>query len=93
MPQSLQNLISAVNHYIVNPLILLLFAVAMVVFLWGIIGYIKGAGDPKARESGRNHILWGLVGMAIMFSVFGIMHIIAGTLGVSPDAINSIQKL
>lgn len=93
IPHSLVVLVSQINRYIINPLIVLGFAVAMVVFLWGVFEFIQAAGDPKAREKGRNHILWSLVGIAIMFSVFGIIRIVSNTVGGPTGSINNIQRL
>ena len=91
VPPALASLIKGIDKYVINPLIVLAFAVAMVVFLWGVFNYVKGAGDVKARETGRNHILWSLVGMAIMFSVFGLMTIISNTVGGPTGNITNIQ--
>lgn len=93
IPPALQSLIRSISTYILNPLIVLAFAVAMVVFLWGVFQYVRGAGDPKAREAGRNHILWSIIGLAIMFSVFGIMTVISNTVGGPTGNIMNIQKL
>ncbi len=65
---------------IINPLIRLLFAVALVVFLWGIIEYIRGAGSSDSREQGTRHIIWGLVGLFIMVSVYGIITLFKNTI-------------
>jgi uncharacterized membrane protein len=65
---------------ILNPLIKLMFAAAIVVFLWGIIEYIKGAGSADSREQGTRHIIWGLVGLFIMVSVYGIINLFKNTL-------------
>lgn len=67
-------------HVIINPLIQLMFAVALVVFLWGILEYIKGAGSPDSREQGSRHILWGIVGLFIMIGVYGIITLFKNTL-------------
>ncbi|MEI6042620.1 MAG: hypothetical protein WCQ00_03595 [bacterium] len=93
VPPALMTLITSISRYILNPLIVLAFAVAMVVFTWGVFDYIKGASDPKARETGRSHILWGIIGIAIMFSVFGIMRVISNTVGGPTSQIQNIQKL
>ncbi|MEI6553721.1 MAG: hypothetical protein WCO09_04070 [bacterium] len=93
MPAALQTLITAIDQYILNPLIVLAFAIAMVVFLWGVFQYIRGAGDPKARETGRNHILWSIIGMAIMFTVFSIITVISNTVGGDTSTLTNIQKL
>ncbi len=93
IPPALQTLISNINRYVINPLIVLGFAVAMVVFLWGVFNYVRGAGDPKARETGRKHILWSVVGLAIMFTVFGIMTVISNSVGGPTGSIMNIRKL
>lgn len=81
-----KTLIGRINAYILNPLLLLLFAVAFLVFYWGIFQFIRGAGgkDPaSSREQGKRAIMWGVIGMLIMFSAFGIIHLVLGTFGVS----------
>jgi FtsH-binding integral membrane protein len=67
---------------IVNPLIRLSFAVALVVFLWGVFGYIKNADSSEDRKKGTQHIIWGLVGLFIMTSVFTILEIALNTFGI-----------
>lgn len=71
--------ISKLADVIVNPIIRLLFAVAIVVFLWGIFQYIRGAGNEEARATGRRHIIWGLIGLFVMVSVFAIIRIVMST--------------
>lgn len=69
------------------PIIYLAFAVALLVFIWGMIGYLinlrSGAVDEK-RQAGQRHMIWGAIGIAIMISVFGIMQFIWGTLASLP---------
>lgn len=73
------NLLQDIADEIINPIILLMFAAAAVYFLWGVLGYIKNGADPSKREQGAKHILWGLVGIAIMFGVYGILNIVINT--------------
>jgi hypothetical protein len=93
IPPALLTLINSINRYVINPLIVLGFAVAMIVFLWGVFNYVKGAGDPAARKKGRDHILWSIVGFAIMFTVFGIMTIISNSVGGPTGSIMNIRRL
>lgn len=67
--------ISRLVTVVVNPLIQLLFAAALVYFLWGVFVYLRDSDNDASRTTGRQHIIWGLVGMAIMAGVFGIMEI------------------
>jgi len=66
---------------IVNPIIYFIFALALLYFLYGVIIFIKDADDETARDTGKKHMLWGIVGLFIMVSVYGIIGIIIGTIG------------
>lgn len=67
------------NEVILYPLITLMMSVALVVFLYGCFLFIMNAGNEAARSKGRQHILWGIVGMLIMVSAYAILSIAAGT--------------
>ena len=70
---------------IVDPAIRLIFAIALATFFWGVFQFIKGAGEEGARTTGRNHMIWGVVGMAIMVSVKAIIEIVLDNVGVTPN--------
>ena len=70
-----------VNNLILNPLILLMFAVSFVYFIYGIVKFLRLEAGDKEREEAKNAMLWGIVGMVIMFSVFGIIAFILRTFG------------
>jgi hypothetical protein len=72
-------------HNILQPIVILLFLIATVVFMWGVYKMIRNGDDAKARAEGGQHILWGLVGMAIMSGAYSIIYIILNTIGVSPQ--------
>lgn len=75
-------IISKLADEILNPIIMLLFAIAIVVFLWGLFQFIYHADDPGAREAAKQHILWGIVGLAIMISAYGIIRLTLNTVEV-----------
>ncbi|MBX4210525.1 hypothetical protein KW783_00945 [Candidatus Parcubacteria bacterium] len=83
MFDSIGELIGRINQYVLNPVILVLFAVATLIFLWGIFQFIAKVQSDSDRETGKRHIMWGLVGMFIMISVFGIIKVILDTIGVA----------
>ena len=70
------DLINKVITGIFNPLIGLMFVVAFAFFIWGIIEFIWNAGNEEKRATGKQHIIWGLIGLLIMSAVWGIMAII-----------------
>ena len=77
-----QKLIQNINGAIVNPLIVVLFAAALVAFVWGVRGYITNADNPEARALGAQQMLWGIVGMGIMLLSFTIVQIVISTFGI-----------
>jgi phosphotransferase system glucose/maltose/N-acetylglucosamine-specific IIC component len=77
-----QNLVDRLNSVIIFPLMTLLTAAALLVFLWGGLQFIIGAGDETARKKGKQHMLWGIVGLLIILSAYTILRIAAGTFGI-----------
>ena len=77
--------LSNVNAYILNPLILLAFAVSTVYFFYGIVKFLAKGSEvvDKSREEAQKAILWGLVGMIVMFSVFGLIRFVLDTFGIN----------
>ncbi len=72
-------LILKLAEVIINPAIKGLFIIALLLFLWGVMQFVKNADNPGDRDTGRQHILWGVVGMAIMVGAGAIIRIAMGT--------------
>jgi hypothetical protein len=66
---------------IVNPIIYFIFALALLYFLYGILTFVINAGDESKRAVGKQHMFWGIIGLFIMVSVYGILGIVLGTVG------------
>ncbi len=66
---------------VVNPAIRLLFAAAVVYFVYGVFNYVRHSSDGDARAEGANHILWSTIGLFIMVSVWGIIGVLRSTVG------------
>jgi hypothetical protein len=66
--------LNKVSGAILNPLILILFSVAFIYFAWGVVKLITA--DAGKKEEGKNAVIWGLVGMFIMFSTYGIIRLL-----------------
>jgi len=80
---ALSNLLTPIINNIVMPALLLLFGAAFFYFVWGIFKLIKNADSPEDRTTGQLHILFSAIGMFIMLGAYGIIHLIANTLGVT----------
>ncbi|XKT75109.1 MAG: hypothetical protein ACJKSS_03030 [Patescibacteria group bacterium UBA2103] len=79
---NLDGLLDGIVREIVNPLILLLVGVASVIFIYGVLEFIGTFGQSEdTRAKGRGHMIWGIVGLAIMIGVFGLLRITLNLFG------------
>ena len=79
---STQALVTCLANVVVNPLILLCFAVGLLVFIYGVIEFMAGlAQESDKKEEGKQHMLYGLIGMFIMAASYAIIKLIATTVG------------
>jgi hypothetical protein len=67
---------------IINPIITLLSLAAFVVFVWGVVDFIRSADDAEKRAVGQQHIIWGIVGLVIIFGAAAIIHLLEATFGI-----------
>ncbi len=86
---NIDQLIIKINTFILNPLIAFAFVAATVYFIVGLIRFLLPQGNEADRATGQRHMIWGLVGMFVMISVFGIMRLIVNTFGVNLSQFNT----
>jgi hypothetical protein len=75
-------LLGKIATYIINPIITLGFVVATIIFFIGIIKYISNADDAGKRKAGQDAITYGIVGLFVMFSVYGILNFVLKSFGI-----------
>ena len=81
-PQNIHSFSDLVNMLIgciFSRLIYLIIALAVVVFLWGVFRFIRSEGEED-RKTGREFMLWGIVGLFVMVSIWGLVAIFQSTL-------------
>lgn len=69
---------------ILNTLIPILITLGVVYFIYGVITYVI-AKDEEAKSRGRNVMIYGLIGLAVIVSVWGLVNLLKATFGV-PDS-------
>lgn len=57
----------------------LILAAAVVFFLWNVFGYVMSAGDPEKRAEKQSGIIYGVIGIAVMVSIWGLVRFITNT--------------
>ncbi len=83
----IQDLGTTIIGIINNVIVPLIFALAFVVFIWGVFRFfILGGSDGEARESGKGLMIWGLIGFFVMVSVWGLVNLFVGTFDLDTEA-------
>lgn len=92
--EKVYKIISNVNNIIINPIIILAFAVALVFFIYGVLEYIwKSQSNPAKIKEGRSHMIWGLFGMFIMISVFGLFKFLLNSFPTSERTKTNVDRI
>ncbi|HEY4515710.1 MAG TPA: pilin [Candidatus Paceibacterota bacterium] len=82
----LKELIQASYGIITNLLIPLAFALCLLYFFWGMAKYIQNSGSEKAVEEGKRVMVWGVVALFVVTSVWGIIKFIRSEIDLSPTS-------
>ena len=78
----LENTVNAVQN-IIDLLIPLLLALAVLLFFWGLVKYIANASDEAAKESGKTLMIWGMIAIFVMVAFWGIIGYVQESTGLS----------
>ncbi len=75
------NLTDLVNLFIgiIKILIPIIGAASLWIFFWGLGRFIKNSGDEKAITEGKDLMIWGIVGLFVMVSVYGLVNLLYGS--------------
>lgn len=81
-PRNLQDLIDIIFG-LLQSLIPLIFGIAFIGFLWGAAQFILHADDPGKRKEGTRAMLYGVIALFVMLSIWGLVAILSNTFGVT----------
>lgn len=85
--KTISDFASKIIDFINNVGVPLVFAIAFIVFIYGIFQYfILGAASEEKRKTGRQFAVYGIVGFFVMISVWGLVNLVLGTFGLSSQA-------
>ncbi|MEY4602531.1 MAG: hypothetical protein RL292_472 [Candidatus Parcubacteria bacterium] len=66
---------------ILDLLVPIIFGLAVLFFFWGVAQFIRTVSE-KTKEEGKNKMIWGIVALFVMFSIWGIIKYIGDTVGI-----------
>lgn len=76
------DLLKYVTCIIANSVIPLIFALAVVIFIWGVVQYVINTDEEAKRAKGRQFMIWGIIALTVMVSVWGLVAILRNTFGI-----------
>lgn len=82
---SIKDLTTLVNFgtcILIKSIVPLLFAVALVLFIWGVVQFIQGADNEEKRKTGRDFMIYGIIALFVMVSVWGLVNVLSNTFGI-----------
>ncbi len=71
-------------------LVPLVFALAFLLFLWGVFQYFFWGSDPAKHEDGRKIMLWSVIGFVAMVTIWGIVNLLASGIGLADPSLQNI---
>ena len=73
---ALSTFLSKVESAIIDPLVTVIALAAFILFVYGVVEFIRGADNEETRKTGQQHMLWGVVGLAILFGAKAIVSLV-----------------
>lgn len=72
----LQGIVTFINSFVIP----FIFAIAFIVFIWGIFMYfIAGGANEEQRDKGKQLVFWGIIGFVVMMTMWGIVNLLVAS--------------
>jgi hypothetical protein len=88
----IQDLLGYVTCIIGKSIIPLIFALATAMFIWGVVQYVINDQEEAKKARGRQFMIWGIIALAVMFSIWGLVGILGNTFGVDTKFVPQLKQ-
>jgi TRAP-type C4-dicarboxylate transport system permease small subunit len=80
--------------FINDILVPLLFSIAFLVFIWGMVQYfIIGGTSEESRTKGKQLVFWSVLGLVLIVSLWGLVRAIAVSLNFTSENPNAVPSI
>jgi hypothetical protein len=84
------------SRELMGNLVIALVSLAVVWFIWNVIQYTI-AEDEEKKKKAKSQMIWGIVAIAVIVSIWGLVSILQGIFGIdttsSPDEVGRLVPL
>jgi hypothetical protein len=67
-----------------STVIYVLVALAVLFIVYNVVMYLVRGADPAAKSAAGMNVLWGIVGLFVIVSIWGLVNILTGTFNTTP---------
>lgn len=87
-----QDLAIYVTCIISKSIIPLIFALAIAMFVWGVVQYVINSSEEAKKDKGRQFMIWGIIAITVMVSVWGLVSVLGNTFGLNTGFIPQVKS-
>jgi len=87
LAQTIGDIIGVVGD-ILNKAVPVIIGLAVVYFLWNVAKYVL-----SAKEEARTGMIWGIIGIVVMVSVWGLVSLVQGTFSIGGGGAGNVPQL
>lgn len=77
---------------LLDQLVVFLIALAVVWFIWNVIKYTMSS-DEEAKGKAKSQMIWGVIAIAVIVSVWGLVGILQNIFGVNTTGATNVNVL
>lgn len=78
--QTLGSVLTQIQN-LIGQVVPILIGLAVLYFMWGVMKYVA-AKDPESQKEARSIMIYGIIVLFVMVSVWGLVNVLASTLDV-----------
>ncbi len=67
---------------IYQSIIPLLIALAIAMFIWGVVQFIMNDAEESKKAKGKEFMLWGIIALTVIVSIWGLVSILTNSFGI-----------
>jgi len=87
-PEDFRALVNLIVELVNNSIIPLIFAIAILTFMLGVLRYFFSPGSEENVKKGRQVVVWGIVALFVMLSIWGFLNLLERTIFFDLSCVN-----
>jgi hypothetical protein len=87
----IQNLFDYISCIINLSVIPLVFSLAFMLFVYGVVQYVLNDTDGAKREKGKQFMIWGIIALTVMVSTWGLVRVLGSSFGLNTSFIPKVS--